>query len=66
MIARRWDIFKALERNSRVYTGGYSGLKDVNAYFPADDENKDDHMDSFFLAETLKYLVRVATVVCIL
>jgi hypothetical protein len=53
----RWEIFKAIERNARVESGGYSGLKDVNAANPEATANKDDHMDSFFMAETLKYLV---------
>jgi hypothetical protein len=52
-----WRIFKAIERNARVSTGGYSGLKNVDAASPSLASNKDDHMDSFFLAETLKYLV---------
>ncbi|XP_050218260.1 mannosyl-oligosaccharide 1,2-alpha-mannosidase MNS1-like [Mercurialis annua] len=44
-----WDIFQAFERNSRVESG-YVGLKDVNTGV------KDNMMQSFFLAETLKYL----------
>ncbi|KAK8595807.1 hypothetical protein V6N12_064316 [Hibiscus sabdariffa] len=44
-----WNIFQAFERNSRVETG-YVGLKDVNTGL------KDNMMQSFFLAETLKYL----------
>ncbi|KAL2651086.1 hypothetical protein R1flu_019214 [Riccia fluitans] len=44
-----WDIFQAFEANSRLATG-YVGLHDVNS------GNKDDMMQSFFLAETLKYL----------
>ncbi|BBM97475.1 mannosyl-oligosaccharide alpha-1,2-mannosidase [Marchantia polymorpha subsp. ruderalis] len=44
-----WDIFQAFEANSRVPTG-YVGLHDVNSGV------KDDMMQSFFLAETLKYL----------
>ncbi|KAK1327123.1 Mannosyl-oligosaccharide 1,2-alpha-mannosidase MNS1 [Acorus calamus] len=44
-----WNIFQAFEKNS--YTdSGYVGLKDVNT------GAKDDMMQSFFLAETLKYL----------
>lgn len=54
-----WDIFKSIEKYSRVSTGGYSGLKNVDAPVPGKSTNKDDHMDSFFMAETLKYLVRV-------
>ncbi|GLT77606.1 hypothetical protein SLA2020_491740 [Shorea laevis] len=44
-----WNIFQAFERNSRIETG-YVGLKDVNS------GAKDNMMQSFFLAETLKYL----------
>ncbi|EOY32061.1 hypothetical protein SCA6_011162 [Theobroma cacao] len=44
-----WNIFQAFERNSRTETG-YVGLKDVNTGV------KDNMMQSFFLAETLKYL----------
>ncbi|CAO2206226.1 unnamed protein product [Urochloa humidicola] len=44
-----WDIFQAFENNSRIESG-YVGLKDVNT------GTKDDMMQSFFLAATLKYL----------
>lgn len=44
-----WDIFQAFEKNSRLETG-YVGLTDVNT------GAKDNLMQSFFLAETLKYL----------
>ncbi|XP_057967780.1 mannosyl-oligosaccharide 1,2-alpha-mannosidase MNS1-like [Malania oleifera] len=44
-----WNIFQAFEKNSRIETG-YVGLKDVNSGV------KDNMMQSFFLAETLKYL----------
>ncbi|GAV59696.1 Glyco_hydro_47 domain-containing protein [Cephalotus follicularis] len=44
-----WNIFQSFERNSRLETG-YVGLKDVNTGV------KDNMMQSFFLAETLKYL----------
>ncbi|KAJ7952050.1 alpha-1,2-Mannosidase [Quillaja saponaria] len=44
-----WNIFQAFEKNSRVESG-YVGLKDVNTGV------KDNKMQSFFLAETLKYL----------
>ncbi|CAK7345676.1 unnamed protein product [Dovyalis caffra] len=44
-----WNIFQAFERNSRIETG-YVGLADVNSGI------KDNKMQSFFLAETLKYL----------
>uniref|UniRef100_A0A0C9RPH0 alpha-1,2-Mannosidase n=1 Tax=Wollemia nobilis TaxID=56998 RepID=A0A0C9RPH0_9CONI len=44
-----WDIFQAFEKQSRT-DSGYVGLRDVNS------GEKDDMMQSFFLAETLKYL----------
>lgn len=44
-----WNIFQAFEKNSRTESG-YVGLKDVNSGV------KDNMMQSFFLAETLKYL----------
>ncbi|KAG6667259.1 mannosyl-oligosaccharide 1,2-alpha-mannosidase MNS1 [Carya illinoinensis] len=44
-----WNIFQAFEKNSRVESG-YVGLKDVNSGV------KDNKMQTFFLAETLKYL----------
>ncbi|KAM0916928.1 hypothetical protein ACQ4PT_009926 [Festuca glaucescens] len=44
-----WDVFQAFEKNSRIESG-YVGLRDVNS------GEKDDKMQSFFLAETLKYL----------
>ncbi|CAH2050579.1 unnamed protein product [Thlaspi arvense] len=43
-----WNIFEAFEKNSRIESG-YVGLKDVNTGV------KDNMMQSFFLAETLKY-----------
>eukprot|EP00252_Welwitschia_mirabilis_P007297 TRINITY_DN1853_c0_g1_i4.p1 TRINITY_DN1853_c0_g1~~TRINITY_DN1853_c0_g1_i4.p1 ORF type:complete len:165 (+),score=33.64 TRINITY_DN1853_c0_g1_i4:695-1189(+) len=44
-----WNIFQAFEKQSRMESG-YVGLKDVNS------GEKDNMMQSFFLAETLKYL----------
>ncbi|XXG64424.1 hypothetical protein AAC387_Pa05g2381 [Persea americana] len=44
-----WNIFQAFEKNSRI-DSGYVGLSDVNT------GGKDNMMQSFFLAETLKYL----------
>lgn len=43
---------QALERHCRVESGGYSGIKDVYN----GDAPKDDVQQSFFIAETLKYL----------
>lgn len=46
-----WEAVEALESHCRV-NGGYSGLRDV--YIAR--ESYDDVQQSFFLAETLKYL----------
>ncbi|KFB35981.1 AGAP000558-PA-like protein [Anopheles sinensis] len=46
-----WDAVQALEKHCRTQTG-YSGLKNVYHTDPV----KDDVQQSFFLAETLKYL----------
>jgi len=45
-----WEVVQALERNCKV-EGGYSGIKNVNVR-----RSTDDVQQSFFLAETLKYL----------
>ncbi len=47
-----WQIFQAFERHCRVSGGGYSSIKDVTM-MPARHSGK---MESFFTAETLKYL----------
>lgn len=47
-----WEIFKAFEKYTKVETGGYTDIDDVtNAQFT----RPRDKMESFFLAETLKY-----------
>ncbi|KAK7790855.1 hypothetical protein R5R35_010728 [Gryllus longicercus] len=46
-----WEAVQALEKHCRV-AGGYTGLKNVYLEEPM----KDDVQQSFFLAETLKYL----------
>lgn len=46
-----WEAVQALEKHCRV-EGGYSGVRDVYGSAP----NHDDVQQSFFLAETLKYL----------
>uniref|UniRef100_A0A669ES98 alpha-1,2-Mannosidase n=1 Tax=Oreochromis niloticus TaxID=8128 RepID=A0A669ES98_ORENI len=46
-----WEAVQALEQHCRV-EGGYSGVRDVYASSP----NYDDVQQSFYLAETLKYL----------
>jgi mannosyl-oligosaccharide alpha-1,2-mannosidase len=46
-----WDVLQALNKHCRTGSG-YAGLRDVTQVPP----NKDDQQQSFFLAETLKYL----------
>jgi mannosyl-oligosaccharide alpha-1,2-mannosidase len=46
-----WQIFEAIERHCKVQFG-YSGIGDTTT-LPV---SHDDHQQSFFLAETLKYL----------
>ncbi|XP_052131804.1 mannosyl-oligosaccharide 1,2-alpha-mannosidase IA [Frankliniella occidentalis] len=46
-----WEAVQAIEKHCRV-PGGYTGLKNVYQDHPV----KDDVQQSFFLAETLKYL----------
>jgi len=46
-----WKMFEAIQKHCRV-PEGYVGLSDVTSAEP----RQDDHMQSFFLAETLKYL----------
>ncbi|KAL5106212.1 Mannosyl-oligosaccharide 12-alpha-mannosidase IB [Taenia crassiceps] len=46
-----WDVVQALEKYCRS-EGGFSGLSDVTSATPT----QDDVQQSFFLAETLKYL----------
>jgi Glycosyl hydrolase family 47 len=47
-----WDIFQAFEKHCKIPTGGYSGLQDVRQVPPV----HNDKQESFWLAETLKYL----------
>ncbi|CAH1798860.1 unnamed protein product, partial [Owenia fusiformis] len=46
-----WEMIQALEKNCRT-DAGYTGIRDVYQVNP----QKDDVQQSFFLAETLKYL----------
>jgi hypothetical protein len=46
-----WEVFQAIERYCKAQ-GGYGSLKDVSNTV-AEPQNK---MESFFLAETIKYL----------
>lgn len=47
-----WEVFTAIETHCRT-EGGYAGVKDVRSPPPL---TLDDTQQSFFLAETLKYL----------
>ncbi|KAF9128316.1 mannosyl-oligosaccharide alpha-1,2-mannosidase [Mortierella sp. GBA39] len=47
-----WNIFEAIEKYSKVPTGGYSSIHDIRQ---ASNINFSDKMETFFLAETLKY-----------
>lgn len=47
-----WNVFRSLEEHCRVEGGGYASLANVN-----DGTKKVDNMPSYFLAETLKYLL---------
>merc|ERR1712107_128444 len=51
---RRWglEIFSAFKRYSHVKTGGYTAYGDVRL----ESNGQMDQVDSFWLAETLKYL----------
>ena len=48
-----WRMFLAFEKYSRVPQGGYVGLKNVMK----EDSPRDDKMETFWLAETLKYFL---------
>ncbi|KAF9940019.1 mannosyl-oligosaccharide alpha-1,2-mannosidase [Mortierella alpina] len=48
-----WKIFEAIEKYSKVETGGYSSIHDIRR---KDNIQFSDKMETFFLAETLKYL----------
>ncbi|KAI8141005.1 glycoside hydrolase [Fennellomyces sp. T-0311] len=46
-----WDIFNSIHTYCRA-NSGFSGIANVDTYYP----NWDDRQESFFFAETLKYL----------
>lgn len=46
-----WNIFQSFERYTKLRDGGYACLRNVRTT-----GNFRDRMESFFLAETLKYL----------
>ena len=48
-----WDVAMAIQKHARVPKGGYASVNSVSAAHP----ELRDHMESFFLAETLKYLL---------
>ena len=52
-----WEILQAFKRHSKVETGGYATLSNVNSPHPG----KENKMETFFLAETLKYLFLLFT-----
>lgn len=47
-----WEAVQALEKNCRVESGGYTGIKNVYQI----NGQKDDVQQSFLLAESFKYL----------
>ncbi|KAF9924666.1 hypothetical protein FBU30_005410 [Linnemannia zychae] len=47
---KAWEIFESLEKNCRTPIA-YSGLRDVT-----NPKSQDNRMESFFMAETMKYL----------
>ncbi len=46
-----WNMFRAYEKHSKVASGGYQCLADVGSGSP----RGTDKMESFWMAETLKY-----------
>jgi endoplasmic reticulum Man9GlcNAc2 1,2-alpha-mannosidase len=48
-----WEIFEAFEKYTKVTDGGYTSINDVTNKL---NTRPRDKMESFFLAETLKYL----------
>ncbi|KAF9178932.1 mannosyl-oligosaccharide alpha-1,2-mannosidase [Haplosporangium sp. Z 11] len=47
-----WSIFEAIEKYSKVSTGGYSSIHDIRR---ANNIQFSDKLETFFLSETLKY-----------
>lgn len=54
---RAWDVFVAVQ-SSCLTKHGYSGVVDVSAPTPSD-VKLTDHMPSYWIAETLKYLLLI-------
>jgi mannosyl-oligosaccharide alpha-1,2-mannosidase len=48
-----WKMFLGFEKYTKVPTGGYSGIKNVNQ----ENSAKDDTMQTFWIAESLKYFL---------
>ncbi|KAG0337809.1 mannosyl-oligosaccharide alpha-1,2-mannosidase [Podila humilis] len=48
-----WNIFESIERYSKVESGGFSSIHDIRR---SNHIQFSDKMETFFLAETLKYL----------
>ena len=48
-----WKIFEAFEKYTKVETGGYTSIDDVTS---PENLRPRDKMESYFLAETFKYL----------
>ncbi|KAI1633085.1 endoplasmic reticulum mannosyl-oligosaccharide 1,2-alpha-mannosidase [Biscogniauxia mediterranea] len=48
-----WDMFTAIVNGTKTETGTHAAVQDVTR--ATDDLPKDDYMESFWLAETLKY-----------
>eukprot|EP00164_Ancoracysta_twista_P009268 GFYU01013658.1.p1 GENE.GFYU01013658.1~~GFYU01013658.1.p1 ORF type:complete len:206 (-),score=5.95 GFYU01013658.1:50-667(-) len=47
-----WDIFRSINRYCRVESGGFVGIREVNTKDPP----RDNLQQSFWLAETMKYM----------
>lgn len=52
-----WAMFEHLEKFCKISGGGYRGLKNVMATNMSGVDNAIDDMPSYFIAETLKYLI---------
>ncbi len=48
-----WEIFQAFEKHTRLPEGGYASIENVKH---PDNPGFRDKMETFYLAETLKYL----------
>ena len=54
-----WEILQAFQKHSRVESGGFTTLQNVDT--PRPNARKGNKMESFFLSETLKYLFLLFT-----